>query len=121
VWTPPPEVAAAYDAESAYETDLDPMIEAGSTYLFFLEPFLHLRDINIPEPWGATYASGAQGRFLIDADGRLQIVAKVWTCSACAAPKALAGKTVAEAEVVLRPVIAQAALAPTPISELGTP
>ncbi len=109
----PPEVAAAYDPKVEYETSEDPMMQVGSTYLFFLEPFLGLREIKVPEPWGTTYSGGPFGRFLVGPDGRLQIVAKLWTCEVCLAPKALAGRTVAEAEATLRPVIARAAGAPT--------
>jgi hypothetical protein len=112
----PPEVAAAYDPKAAYETELDPMIEIGSTYLLFLVPQPGLKAIGYAEPWGTTYEAAAFGRFLIGADGRLQIVAKMWTCDVCAAPKALAGKTLAEAETTLRPLIEQARLTPTPTS-----
>ena len=117
-----PEVAAAYDPQAAYETELDPIIGIGSTYLFFLDP-MHtgLRDIGVAEPWGTTYQAPPYGRFLIDADGRLQVVAKVWTCCECAAPRAVAGKTVAEAETTLRPVIERTRPTPTPTPEPGTP
>ena len=128
VWQPggicvdtPAEVAAAYDPQVDYEYGYETMMQAGSTYLFFLEPFLDLKHRGIPEPSAGTYGAPPFGRFLIGPDDRLQVVAKVWTCSACVAPKALAGKTVAEAEATLRPVIAEAALAPTPVSELDTP
>jgi hypothetical protein len=117
----PPEVAAAYDPKAAYETELDPMIEIGSTYLLFLVPRTGLKDIGYAEPWGTTYGAPTFGRFLIGADGRLQIVAKAWTCSECAAPKAVAGKTVAEAETTLRPVIERTRPTPTPQPATPTP
>jgi len=133
----PPEVAAAYDPQAAYETEYDTMIETGSTYLFFLDPMrTGLKSIRVAEPWGTTYSGPSFGRFLIDADGHLQIVAAFWTCPECGASKALAGKTLAEAETTLRPLIAQVALestptptptpqpstpTPTPTPQLGTP
>jgi hypothetical protein len=117
----PPEVAAAYDPKYAYETALDPLIEIGSTYLLFLVPQLGFKDIGVEEPWGTTYGAPAFGRFLIGADGRLQVVAKIWTCSECAAPRAVAGKTLAEAETTLRPVIERTRPTPTPQPATPTP
>jgi hypothetical protein len=117
----PPEVAASYDPKAAYETELDPLIEIGSTYLLFLEPQLGLKEIDIAEPWGTTYGAPAFGRFLIDADGRLQVVAKMWTCDECGASKAVAGKTLAEAETTLRPVIEKTRPTRTPTPQPATP
>ena len=107
----------------------------GTTYLFFLRP-MHtgLKNLRIAEPWGVTYDGPSFGRFLIEGNGRLQIVAAFWTCPECGASKALAGKTLAEAETTLRPLIEQVALestptptpqpstpTPTPTPQLGTP
>jgi len=86
----------------AYEDHGDPVIEVGATYLFFLQPQLGLREISIAEPWGTTYSGGPFGRFLVDPDGRLNVVDDIWNCPICTVSQALAGKTVVEATVTIK-------------------
>jgi hypothetical protein len=97
----------------AYEVDGDPVVGVGETYLMFLEPFLGLHDIGVPEPWGLTYSGPPYGRFFVSKAGLLDVVDERWLCPVCNAPLVLTGKTIGGADELIK-LAASGAPIPSP-------
>lgn len=84
---------------TAYQREGDPVLESGSTYVFFLEQYRGLEEISEPEPWGPTYSGPPYGRFIIGTDGTLAVVdERRWACVPCEGPRAIIGQTLDRAE-----------------------
>ena len=100
----------------AYETIYERLMEAGSTYVFFLRESTKLRTISIPEPWGVTFEGAPYGRFLLDSAGKLEPASDFWRsdkCPVCYGVAAITSLTVDEAAAKIAAAIAQAGR-PTP-------
>jgi hypothetical protein len=94
----------------AYETIYERLMEAGSTYVFFLRESTKLRTLSIPEPWGVTFEGAPYGRFLLDNAGRLEPVSDFWRsdkCPVCYGVAAMTGLTADEATGKIAAAIAR--------------
>jgi hypothetical protein len=88
-----------------HEQPEDPMIRVGCTYLFMIEPYYGFSEVNLPEPWGQTWAFPMPDRFNVGADGRLAGTADYWY--GIHPVTDLAGLTVNEAKALIRQVASE--------------